>query len=404
MYEPVERPTGWLVGFTAVLTAGMAVATVAQFAFGAMAPSIRADLGISRTQLGGLTTVLFAAGALLSPFVGALTDRIGGRRVLLALFSLNALAFSAMAAAPSYPLLLAAVAISGVAVAGSNPSTNLLIAEHLPSRHRGAVVGVKQSGVQVGSFLAGITFPWLAVEVGWRWALLTVAMVALVSAVLTPILIPTDPVPLGARPARQPLVPAVRWLVPYALFMGAGVAAITAYLALFANEAIGLSAPVAGSLLAVIGGVGVVARVVLSHDAGRRRTTSVPLAWLAAISLTSTVLILLSELAGPWLLWVAAVGVGVSASAWNGVGMLAVIRETGPGNAGRASGLVLTAFYVGLLLMPIGFGALVDATGDYRPAWMITGVCFALALATTMIWTRRGRTTASLAPREETTT
>lgn len=404
MGEPVEHPTGWLIGFTAVLTAGMAVATVGQFAFGAMAPSIRADLGISRTQLGGLTTVLFAAGAVLSPFVGALTDRVGGRRVLLALFTLNALAFSAMAAAPSYPLLLGAVALSGMAVAGSNPSTNLLIAVHLSGRRRGAVVGIKQSGVQVGSFLAGLTFPWLAVEVGWRWALVSVAVVASLSAALTPVFIPADPVSLGARPSRQPLVPAVRWLVPYALFMGAGVAAITAYLALFAHEVVGLSEPVAGSLLAVVGGVGIIARVAWSHDAGRRRTTSVPLAWLAALSLLTTVVIILAELGGAWLLWVAAVGVGVSASAWNGVGMLAVIRETGPGNAGRASGLVLTAFYVGLLLMPVGFGALVDATDDYRPAWMITGVCFALALATTTIWTRHDHRADPSVPSEETST
>lgn len=389
--DPARRlqSKGWIAGLTAVLTMGMAVATIAQFAFGAMAPFIREDLEISRTQLGALTTALFIGGAVLSPVVGPLADRVGGRRILLSVFLVNVVAFSAMALAPTYLLLLAAVAVSGLAVAGSNPSTNLLIARHVPKGPRGAVVGVKQSGVQIGSFVAGAVFPTLAAVVGWRRVLFSVAVTAALGALATWRVIP--PVPPGPRASRVagPLMPAVRWLVPYAFFMGAGVAAITSYLVLYSHEAVGLSEPVAGTLLAAVGGVGVAARILWSHYAERTGALSVPLAVLAGLSLVSTVAVLAARFVGPWCLWLGAAGAGASAAAWNGVGMLAIIREARPGEAGRASGWVLTAFYVGLLLMPIGFGAIVDATGGYEWAWMLTAACFVAALLIGVVWTRQ---------------
>jgi predicted MFS family arabinose efflux permease len=381
--------TSWTVGFTAVLTLGMAVSTITQFAFGAMAPFIRADLGLSRTQLGGLITMLFVAGALLSPIVGPVTDRVGGRRVLVGLFVIDACAFAAIAVAPSYALILVAVSICGVALAGSNPSTNLLIAEHLPGSTRGAVVGIKQSGVQAGSFFAGIAFPFVAATAGWRVALAGMAAVAGVGALSALRVVPADPARTVRDGAAPRLVPAVRWLIPYALFMGAGIASINTYVVLYAHESVGLPERTAGLLLAIMGGVGVVARILWGHHAQRRTSTTGPLAWLALISLAASIAILAAEFTGAWLLWIGAMATGASGAAWNSVGMLTIIRETGRGQAGRASGAVLTSFYAGLVLMPVAFGALVDTMERYTAAWACTAACFALALATTLLWIRR---------------
>ena len=376
-----ERSTAWLVGFTTVLTLGMAVSTIAQFAFGAMAPFIRTDLGISRTQLGGFPTLLFVVAACLSPMVGALTDRIGGRRILMALFAVDAVAFLAIAAAPSYWLVLAAVAMCGVAIAASNPATNLLIAHHVSPGRRGGVVGLKQSGVQIGSFLAGVSFPPVAAAVGWRWAFVVVAGVCLAGAVAVPQLVPLDARRAkGERRPREPVVASVRWLLPYALFMGAGIAAINTYIVLYAHEAVGLSEPVAGTVLAVVGAVGIVARILWGQDAERRSSTTGPLAVLAATAFLSAAALLAAETLGAWALWLGAVGTGTSSAAWNSVGMLTVIREAGKSQAGRASAHVVTSFYVGLLLMPVAFGAIVDRTGHYELGWILTAACFLGAL------------------------
>lgn len=382
-----QRGRGWLAGFATTLTLGMAVATWAQFAFGSLGPRLVEDLGLSRTQFGSLTTAFFVAGAILSPLVGPMTDRFGGRRLLLALFGVDAIAYLAMGAASSYALLLPAVLLAGVAVAGSNPSTNLLIAEHVPVGRRGLVVGIKQSGVQVASFIAGAAFPTLAHLFGWRFTIALIAGLAGIGMVVTLLVVPRDP-PHASRisDAADGPVPAVRWLAAYALFMGAGISAVTAYVVLYAHEAVGVGEAAAGTLLAVIGGIGVIARILWSHDAERRATTAGPLAVLATLSIASIVLLLLAQIVGAWSLWLGAVVVGTSGAAWNSVGMLAIIRETGTRSAGRASGIVLTAFYIGLLVMPVGFGALVDATGVYVWSWLATIGVFVAALGVAVRW------------------
>ena len=87
------RRVGSLVGVAVLVTGGMAVSTVLQFAIGALAPHLMADLGLSRVQLGAITTVFYFTAAALSPLAGAITDRVGGRRSLALLFLVDAVAF-----------------------------------------------------------------------------------------------------------------------------------------------------------------------------------------------------------------------------------------------------------------------------------------------------------------------
>jgi predicted MFS family arabinose efflux permease len=190
----------------------------------------------------------------------------------------------------------------------------------------------------------------------------------------------------------------VRWLVPYAFFMGAAVAATTAYMALYANETLGLAEKPAGALLAVMGAVGVVARILWGRAAERRPTVAQPLAVLTLAALAAIALVWAAAYTGPWLLWPAAVGVGASAGSWNSVGMLAVVRETAGHGTSRASGHVLTGFYLGLLAMPVAFGALVDATDTYGPAWALAFGCVVAALGIVLAWLRSAAQQARPAP------
>jgi hypothetical protein len=82
-------------------------------------------------------------------------------------------------------------------------------------------------------------------------------------------------------------------------------------------------------------------------------------------------------------------GIGATAAAWNSVGMLAIVREMGVQGTSRASGHVLTGFYIGLLAMPPAFGALADATGTYDASWGLTLLSVAAALGITLAWQRR---------------
>jgi predicted MFS family arabinose efflux permease len=379
--------------FTGTLLLAMTVGGLPQFLLGVLAPFLTAEFGLSRTELGSLTTATFIVGAVASPFAGRLVDRIGGRAALLTLFWLGIGGFGGLAAATGYWTVVLAVGVAGLPLALMNPVTNQLIAVHLPRGQQGVVTGVKQSGVQLGAFLTGALLPVTALAIGWRGAVLLVVVLPLLGLLATRFGVPR-PARDGTRPARpRPRLPVgtfVRWLTAYAFLMGAGVAAVSAFLVLYAVEELGFSESRAGFVAALIGGAGVAARIVWGRAAERMVTSTAPLLVLAAGSVVAQVAVWGAAPVGPWLLWAGAAAFGATAGAWNAVGMLAIVREVEPASMGRASGVVQSGFYLGLLVCPILFGASVDVTGGYDLGWAgVTGAFAAATLVAARWHTRR---------------
>ncbi|MGH2698434.1 MAG: MFS transporter [Actinomycetota bacterium] len=380
------------ISFGAVLAAAMGAASFPGFAFGALAPFLVDDFQLSRSRLGLLTTLFFAAGGLFSLVAGPMVDRFGGRKVMLGAFGIIAVALLAMAAAPSFVILLTAAAFAGLSLATVNPTTNKLVAVHVPPGQRGVIMGVKQSGVQIGAFAAGAILAPLAVGLGWRTALMLTAIVPLLGALAALLVVPRDRVersPTDGRPAgRSATTRAVWWLTAYAFLMGSGVASVTAYLPLYAVERLDFSVQTAGAVAALIGLVGIAGRIVWGFVSERRKNFVTPLLVMALGAIASVLLLMAAERGSPLLLWTGALMLGATAVTWNSVGMLAVIAATGPAAAGRASGYVLFGFYGGFVGSPIGFGWLVDRTGRYDLAWAIIAGIFVAASLVIGAWQR----------------
>lgn len=373
-----ERGHRALLG--AALTLAMAVSALVQFTFGALAPLLVEDLALSRVQLGMLSTAFFVVGAVVSPTVGHAVDALGGRRILLALFGSSMVIFALMAMAPTFWWLLAGAGVAGSVMAAGNPVTNTLVVAHVSPGRRGTIMGVKQSGVWVGAVLAGVALPPIGAAFGWRWAIASTSLLAATGLLLT------FGVPRDARP-RVPMRwrstgrdDAIRWLVPYAFFMGAGGAAVTAYAALYGVEQLGMSRVAGGWALSVIGLSSVVARIWWARATERMTRVDTPLALVAGLAVIAQIALLLSAWGGAALFWGAMVLLGASAVAWNAVAMVAVIRTAAPESAGRASGAVLTGFYVGLVVSPVLFGLIVDVTSSYEAGWALAAGLFLAAL------------------------
>lgn len=382
---------GRRLSFSAVLTIAMGAASFPGFAFGALGPFLVDDFQLSRSQLGLLTTLFFAVGGLLSLVAGPLVDRFGGRRVMFGAFGIICFALLAIAVAPSYPTLLAAAAFGGISIAAANPTTNKLVAVHVPTGQRGVIMGVKQSGVQIGAFAAGAILAPLAAWFGWRLALMLTAIVPLLGALGTIMVVPPDRGDASSRDStnerRAPMISAVWWLSAYAFLMGSGVSAVTAYLPLYAVERLDFSVQTAGAVAAAVGLVGIVGRIAWGLISERRSGYVMPLLVMAAGAVASILLLMAAE-ENSVLIWLGALLVGATAVTWNSVGMLAVIATTGPAAAGRASGYVLCGFYGGFVGSPLLFGTLVDNTGRYDVAWTIVAVLFVLAAVVIGAWQR----------------
>lgn len=356
----------------------MATSTFMGFAFGALGPFLAADLGLSRTVVGALTSVVYAVASVGSPVAGRLVDRFGGGRVTVAVFGVWIVAALAVAAAPSLPTLLAAAALSGVPVALGNPASNQLTAAHVPGGRQGVVTGVKQSGVQLGAFAAGALLPPLAAAAGWRTAIAGTSVLGVVGLALGRPVLRGRAVP-GSAAGESP-APRLGAMTAYAAAMGLGVGAVTAHLPLYVVSDLGGTEVTGGRVAALAGLVGVGARIAWGHAADRTGgATGATLRGLAAGAIAAMGGFAAAAVVGRWVLWPAAVLFGVTAVAWNAVGMLALVRDVDVRQAGRAAGRVLLAFNAGLLVGPVAYGAAVDLTGRTAVGWGVLAVGFAAA-------------------------
>lgn len=379
--------TGRRFGMVALLALAMAAGTFILPAIGVLASSIRQDLGLELWQVGLLVTGSPMVGALLAPPLGRVTDRVGGKASMVATLGVGALTLALFAASPTFLILVGATLLTGVSQGWANPATNKVISRHYPPGGRGVVIGIKQSGVQFGSFLAGLALPAAALALGWRGALLVASTIPLLGTVLAAAFVPADPPSPSVpnRGQRPPLPGEVRFLAVYGFLLGLTVSATIAYTALFAEDVLGLAPATAGVVVALAGLVGVLGRVVWGGVADVRGRHTGILGLLGVVGATAGLLMVGAATINPLLIWPAAVATGAGINAWNAVGMLAVVSVVPEEAAGHASGVVQFGFLMGLALGAPIFGAVVDATGSYLPGWLgVAVICLVASLLTVM--------------------
>ena len=108
-------------GLAAILAIGMAVSMSPSSIIGILSTFLIDDLGLTRTEMGALSTGFSSVVMASSLPLGRLTDRIGGRRMMVLLLACVSLGLIGMAAAWSlWPLLLFA-GIAGIPPAGPTP-------------------------------------------------------------------------------------------------------------------------------------------------------------------------------------------------------------------------------------------------------------------------------------------
>lgn len=361
-----------------VLAVTMAAATLAPIVFGVLASELISALGIERWQVGMLVTASTLGGAFLSVWLGRWADMVGGRRATIATLTVAGFSLLFIGAAPGLVLMSVAAFFAGVSSAGSNPATNKLIATEYPSGSQGLIVGVKQSGVQIGVFLGGWLLPVFTIWWGWRWAVVAFAVFPLLLAGIYSLATPhVEPVAGdGSEVASGYLPKLIYRLAVYGFMMGTGMSVVLTYLPLYAEEVFGMSRELGGLAVAVTGLVGIGARLAWAQVAEGRLGSVPSLRIIALLAVVMGGVLTLGDQLGSWSVWLAAVLTGLSGSAWNAVGMLAIIQALPTSLAGRGSGVVLFGFLGGLSLGAPLVGWSVDTWETYTPGWMAITVLF----------------------------
>ncbi len=384
--EIIDSKGRW--AFTALLFSTMGVGTFIAASLGIIAVVFITDLGISRAQLGIVFAINTVGAALLSPVIGRITDRIGGRAAMIVVALTAAGSFLILGIAGSLIVLMAGSAIGAVAQAGSNPATNKLIAEDLPAGSQGIVTGIKQSGVQAFIFAGGLIVPSMALAWGRVSAYVVFAGLSIALAIAGAWFLPKRTSvrdTAGDERERPPLPAAIWWIAAYGFLLGVAGSA-TIMFALFTTEKLGRSIVIGGAVVAVVGLTAMPARIAWAHHAERNHAYRSSLIIIASLSVLASFALLGAGSGIWWLIWVAAVLTGLGPSSWNSVGMLGLIVFAGPRAAGHASGVILFGFLIGLGAGPPLFGWIVDTSGSYMGVWLISLVASVAGAALMAAW------------------
>lgn len=364
------------VSLAAVTAATMAVATFPQVMFGVLAADLILDFGVQRWQVGALVTATALTGALLSPVFGRVTDHLGAVRSTTSVLLAGIASLTLVALAPNYLILFLVALLTGIPQGWANPATNTLIVDNVAPGARGVVTGIKQSGVQMGTFIGGLLLATVATIWDWR-AAIAAFLVVPIGALLAMRNRPEGahhPAAGSGDGERIPQV--VRYIAVYGALAGLAISATFTFLPLFAEEDQGWTASQAGFLIAGIGLLGVAARIIWGSSSERWFGHGKTLRVIAVLTAISALLLALAGrgAVSSWVLIPAAVLFATGAIAWNAVGMLAVMDYSPVGLVGRGTGLVQCGFLLGLGIGAPLMGLSVDRLGVYWPGWVTVAV------------------------------
>ena len=405
-----EFRRAWPVVLASAFGAGSGAVPIAFYSFGALIGPLTAAFGWSRAEVTAAPLFLTVGGLVAGVGAGALADRYGARRVVLASQVLLVLAFAAMALLPqspagrSLPLFYLGYALIAVLGAGTMTMTWTRAITGWFVVGRGLALGLSL----VGTGLIGALLPTyvnrLVAAFGWQGAFLGLAAVPLVLGIPVTLAFFREPEEAGRKGAEAPAIDDGGFSLREAL----ATRCFWQMVVSFAIVAVAISA------------VNVHA-VPLLTDRGVTPASAAALAGLIGLAVTGGRLVsgfLLDRMSGPllaalmfglpalaclllvvagtnlWLCGLAIAVVGLAAGAEHDIAAYFCARYFGRRHYGKIYGLLYTLYGVGAGLGPFIAGWVVGNSGDYRLALHGGSALFAVAAA--LILTLKGPRNASL--------
>ena len=366
-----------------------------------LTPEIAAALDIDTATVGLYQSVAFAGAALLALMSGSLVLRHGGVRVNQVSVVLSAIGLG-LAITGAVPVIALGAILAGMGYGLATPAASHVLARATPMERRGLVFSIKQSAVPLGGLVAGVLFPPVAERFGWEAAIALSSLMVLSAALIIQ--------PLRARldddrnPAHRGWIdapgqsirlvlatPGLRPLVMVAFSFGAMQLSLFAFLVTYLVERVGLDLVTAGVLFAVMQGAGVVARVGWGWVSDRWVPARPLLAMLGIGTIASTLAAAAFSDAWP-LAGLAGVCVvlGLTAIGWNGIYLAEVARVVPIEKVGAATGGVIVFTFIGVVLGPSSFAAIVAMTGSYAAALIAIDALVLATVAALVIRPRSG--------------
>ena len=362
-------------------------------------PFVRADYGVSYTEIGiALAAFNIVTAALQAP-AGFLVDRLGARLPLIGALLIGGGAFAIVGLVHSFWVLVAMFALAGVGNAVYHPADYALLSHHVPAKSIGQAFSVHTFAGMLGSAVAPPTLLAMQSIWGWRGAFIGAGFLGFAVAALLltmrdggeiapaqtqPARAGTDNAPVGWRLLMSPaiLLNLVFFVLLAMMSGGTYNYSVVALGALYATPVATANAALTGNL--ALSAIGVLAGGLLVARTSRHGT-------VAALGLLAMglVTLLIAEVDLGSLPLIAAM---TAAGFFSGIIMpsrdMIVRAVTPPGSFGKVFGFVTTGFNIGGIIAPLLFGAIMDQ-GSPRLVFLTVAGCSLLAIATVVSRPRR---------------
>ena len=353
-------------------------------------PFVRAEYGVSYTEIGFAFAAFNVVSAALQTPAGFLVDWLGARILLIVGLLIGALAFLVVGLTHSYWLLVAMFALAGVGNTVYHPADYAILSHRVPSDRIGQAFSVHTFAGMLGSAVAPGSLLMMQSVLGWRGAFIGASLLGLSVAALLLAMRDSADVKTITSPLKTDTATTVGWqllLSPAILLnllffvllamMSGGMNnySVVAFGALYGTSVSTANVALSANLL--LSAIGVLIGGVL---VGRTtRHGMVASAGLAGIAL-------FIALAGQFDLGSLALVAAMAAAGFcSGIIMPSrdmIVREvTPPGSFGKVFGFVTTGFNIGGIISPLIFGAIMDH-GSPRLVFLAVAACSLIAIVT----------------------
>lgn len=183
MVNGIRRDSPWLA--LIILTGIATVGFIDRIVVNVLVEPLKAEFGLSDTQIGLLTGVAFA---VLNVGLGIFVARLAERRRRLTLITVGTLAWSVATAlcgaVTNWVQLLAARIGVGVGEAVGLPANQSVVADYFPPERRATAMSILLLAPPIGAFLGAAGGAFIAQAFGWRMAFYAAAVPGAVFALL----------------------------------------------------------------------------------------------------------------------------------------------------------------------------------------------------------------------------
>lgn len=366
------------------------------YSFGVFFKPLSTEFGWTRATTSGAYSLGIFLSGLLGIVMGRLTDRFGSRTVITLCGFLVGLGYLLMSQVSAiWQLYLFYGIVIGVGMSGSFVPPLSTVARWFVNR-RGVMTGFVVAGIGIGILIVPPVASWLISSCGWSTSYIIIGAIVLVFIILLAQFIRHDPRQIGLLPyggnevedgdlslpvrgfsSREALVSGQLWALFTILFcFGFCVNTIIVHIANYATD-LEISATIAASILAVIGGLSIVGRIGTGSIADRVGNKPPLIINLILMSGVLFWLVVAKEL---WMLYLFAVIFGFAYGGLAALESPLVADLFGLSSHGAIFGIAAFGFTVGGAVGPILAGRIFDILSNYQIVFLICAMVVILGI------------------------